>query len=70
MAGSNFFNSWGLSPNWNEKRLLNNNQAFKVRDFRGETIDDLKYHLVPLLIKSSKHITLHIGTNDAVRTDS
>ena len=52
IAGWNFFNSWRLSTNWNEKRLSNNSQVVKV--------------LVRLLKKRSEHITLHIGTNDDI----
>ena len=53
-----------------QKRLSRNNQAVKVRDFRGATVDDLKHHLVPLLKKKPEHITLDIGTNDAVSKTS
>ena len=53
-----------------EKRLSRNYQGVKVQDFRGATIDDLRYHLVPLLKKKPEHIILHIGTNDAVSKTS
>ena len=42
----------------------------KVQDFRGATIDDLKYRLVLLLKKKSEHIILRIGTNYAVSKTS
>ena len=39
-----------------EKRPSRNNEVVRG-DFRGATIDDLKYHLVPLLKKTGTHNT-------------
>ena len=33
-------------------------------------MDDLNYHVHPILRKTPKHIIIHIGTNDATRNDA
>ena len=42
----------------------------RIRKFPGATVDDLDYHVHPILHKKPKHITVHIGTNDATRLTS
>ena len=36
----------------------------------GVTVNDLNYHVHPILRKKPKHIIVHIGTNDATRSTS
>ena len=73
----NFKHAWpagifgdSILTRFDEKRLSRNNQVVKFRDFRGATIDDLKYHLFPLLKKKPLQMILHIGTNDVVSKTS
>ena len=42
----------------------------RIRKFPGATVDDLNYHVHPILRKKPKHIIIHIGTNDATRSTS
>ena len=39
----------------------------KVRVFPGSSIEDLVYHLTPLLRKKPSNVIIHIGTNNCVR---
>ena len=42
----------------------------RTRKFPGATVDDLHYHVHPILRKKPKHIIIHIGTNDATHSTS
>ena len=42
----------------------------RIRKFPGATVDDLNYHVHPILRKKPKHIIIHIGTNDATHSTS
>ena len=42
----------------------------KIRKFSGATVDDLNYHVHPILSKKTKHIIVYIGINDATRLTS
>ena len=42
----------------------------RIRKFPGATVDDLNYHVHPILRKKPKHIITHIGTNDATHSTS
>ena len=42
----------------------------KIRKFSGATVDDLNYHVHPVLPKKTKHIIVYIGINDATRLTS
>ena len=54
------FNCYGVD----KRSLQKKNQLVKVRDFRGATIDDQKYHLI-LIMKKELDNMLHNGTSDA-----
>ena len=43
-------------------------QHVRIRKFPGATVNDLNYHVHPILCKKLKHIIVHIGTNDATRS--
>ena len=43
---------------------------FRIRKFPGATVDDLSYHVHPILHKKPKHIIVHILANDATRSTS
>ena len=45
-------------------------QHVKMRKFSGATVDDLNYHVHPILHIKPKHIIIRIGTNDATRSTS
>ena len=40
----------------------------RITKFPGATVDDLNYHIHPILRKKPKHINIHIGTNDTTRS--
>ena len=42
----------------------------RIRKFPGATVDDLYYHVHPILRKKPKHIIVRIGINDATRLTS
>ena len=42
----------------------------RIRKFPGATVDDLNYHVHPILRKKPKHIIVHILANDATRSIS
>ena len=44
--------------------------SFKVRIFRGATIDDMKDFLKPYLKRSPTNIILHVGTNNSINDSS
>ena len=49
---------------------LSKQHHVRIRKFPGSTVDDLNYHVHPILRKKPKHIIVHIGTNDATRSTS
>ena len=49
---------------------ISNQHNVRIRKFPGATVDDLNYHVHPILRKKPKHIIVHIGTNDATRSTS
>ena len=49
---------------------LSKQHNVRIRKFPGATVDDLNYHVHPILRKKPKHIIVHIGTNDATRSTS
>ena len=51
-----------------EERKMPSN--VKVRNFPGSTVKDMHDYVKPLLRKKPSHVTLHVGTNDAVNSDS
>ena len=40
----------------------------RIRKFPGATVDDLNYHIHPILRKKPKHIIIHRRTNDAIHS--
>ena len=42
----------------------------KIRKFPRTTVDDLIYHIHPILRNQPKHIIINIGTNNATRSTS
>ena len=42
----------------------------RIRKFHRATVDDLSYHIHPILRKNPKQIIAHIRTNDAIRSTS
>ena len=42
----------------------------RIRKFHGATVDDLNYHVHPILRKKSNYIIIHIVTNDATHSTS
>ena len=52
------------------ERNLSNDRSVKVRKFSEATVDDLRHHALPIIRKQSKHIIIHVGTNDAVKFTS
>ena len=48
-----------------QERLSRKGRIVKVHNFRGATVDDMKYHVIPLLRKETSFIIIHAGTNDA-----
>ena len=42
----------------------------RIRKFPAATVDDLNYHVHPILREKPKHTIIHIGTNDATRSTS
>ena len=51
-----------------EERKMPSN--VKVRNFPGSTVKDMHDYVKPLLRKKPSHVILHVGTNDAVNSDS
>ena len=47
----------------NEKRISTDFKSVKVRCFRGATIDDMSFNLIPLLGKKPAPLDLHVETN-------
>ena len=55
----------------NENRLSGAKpRLLKVRIFRGDTIDDMKYFLKPCLKRSPTNMILHVGTNNSMNDSS
>ena len=48
-----------------EEKLCGKGRSVKVRHFLGSTVDDMNYHIVPILRKKPSHLIIHVGTNDA-----
>ena len=42
----------------------------KVQHFPGSTVDDMSYHIVPILQKKPSYLIIHVGTNDASSSTS
>ena len=42
---------------------LSKQHNVRIRKFPGNTVDDLNYHVHPILRKKPKHIIVHLGTN-------
>ena len=49
---------------------LSKQHNVRIRKYPGAIVDDLNYHVHPILRKKPKHIIIHIGTNDATRSTS
>ena len=49
---------------------LSKQHNVRIGKFPGATVDDLNYHVHPVLRKKPKHIIVHIGTNNATRSTS
>ena len=49
---------------------LSKQHDVRIRKYFGATVNDLNYHVHPILRKKLKHIIVHIGTNDATRSTS
>ena len=49
------------------ERNLSNNQSVKIRKFLRATVDNLRHHTPPIIRKQPKYLTIHAGTNDAVK---
>ena len=45
--------------------LSRKGRVVKVHKFRSSTVEDMKYHVIPLLRKEPGFIIIHAGTNDA-----
>ena len=50
------------------EKNLSKQHNVRIRKFYCATVDDLNYHVYPILRKTPKHIIAHIGTNDATRS--
>ena len=48
-----------------EEKLCGKGRNVKVRHFLGSTVDDMNYHIVPILRKTPNHLIDHVGTIDA-----
>ena len=59
-----------MVQNLDERRLGNSKYKVKVRHFSGATIQDMYFHLAPLLRKSPEILILHIGSNNCVNDSS
>ena len=53
-----------------QEKLSRPGRPVKVHNFRGTTLDDMKYHVIPIIRKEPSFAILHIGTNDAPHTTS
>ena len=53
-----------------QEKLSRPGRPVKVHNFRGATLDDMKYHVIPIIRKEPSFAILHIGTNDAPHTTS
>ena len=53
-----------------DEKSLSKNLLVKVHDFRGVTLADINYHIIPILKKKPDVIILHVGTNDSVSRTS
>ena len=49
----------------NQKRISANFKSIKVRCFSRATIDDMYFHLIPLLSKKTPALVLHVGTKNS-----
>ena len=49
---------------------LSKQHNVRIRKFPGVTVDNLNYHVHPILRKKQKHIIVHMGTNGATRSTS
>ena len=49
----------------NQKRISANFKSIKVRCFNRATIDDMYFHLIPLLSKKTPALVLHVGTKNS-----
>ena len=53
-----------------KENVLSKNSSVKVRSFPGSTVDDMLFHVVPVLKKQPGYLIIHIGTNDATNSTS
>ena len=53
-----------------QEKLSRPGRPVKVYNFRGATLDDMKYHVIPIIRKEPSFAILHIGTNDTSHTTS
>ena len=49
---------------------LSKQHNVRIRKYPGATVDDLDYHVHSILRKKSRHIIVHIGTNNATHSTS
>ena len=49
----------------NQKPISANFKSIKVRCFSRATIDDMYFHLIPLLSKKTPALVLHVGTKNS-----
>ena len=47
---------------------LSKQHNVRIRKFPGATVDDLNYHVHPILRKKPNYIIIHIGTNNATHS--
>ena len=53
-----------------QEKLSRPGRPLKVHNFRDATLDDMKYHVIPIIRKEPSFAILHIGANDAAHTTS
>ena len=53
-----------------QEKLSRPGRPVKVHNFRGATVDDMKYHVIPIIRKEPTFVILHIGTNDSPHSTS
>ena len=49
---------------------LSKQHNIRIKKFSRATVDDLDYHVHPILHKKTKHIIVHTGKNDASHSAS
>ena len=47
------------------EKLYEQGCLVKVKRFPGSTVDDLSYHIIPIIRNKPSNMIIHIGTKDA-----